>query len=341
VSDLLRVLQEPWLVEAMNHLTRSLDLPGLVRNIGTGIQEKVGSEIAGALIEQMIRWCKSKRSAESDETIEMSMTRVGVLYDELADDIVNLRTSGVSVGAATFRTAYNDPQGAAALTAACNAASETDDITTIRALAALLAKRLQAESGSRLALRVRQAAEATRELQLRELYAMGVLTLIASQNNLVRREPDIDGQTISGQYTDADRQQIVEWYNDSVPRAAAIHPSVSDLWELQAHGLVVQRPSAVDYEQKFAPSASAVASLWIRAGGNPQEAYPSPAMQLLDQLELGSNARGQRDFERPPLAAYQITEAGLLLGATFLEQLGIKVPFDFMGWKQREPTDAA
>ncbi len=113
----------------------------VIANFSDGLARRVGAGIAGFLVEKVGRFGKARLSAESIETVVTSLERLERLYNRLADEVAALKGTPNELTEDAIRTAFNDPQGAAALTAANEAAIETDDEETIELLAGMLVER--------------------------------------------------------------------------------------------------------------------------------------------------------------------------------------------------------
>lgn len=100
--------------------------------------------MAGAFIDRIVQFRKPQLASESDEAIDISLTRLGKLCEALADRISDPEANGMKIDAVRLRATFNDPSGAARLKAAMMVAAETNEPDTVNTLAALLAHRLQA-----------------------------------------------------------------------------------------------------------------------------------------------------------------------------------------------------
>jgi hypothetical protein len=303
--DFLAAISEPAVREAAQHF---------VDHVASSGGDLVGREGAKLLAERALRFIRAKLGWEAPETIAVAVGRLQTLYEELYARLGELEKTG-RVTADSARSAFQDPQGAATMSAACETVIETNDVDTIGALARLLASRATAPPSSRLALRTREAAEATRNLQPRQL-------VILAQAVLANMVPAPSGM-VPGDPNTPVEQRIAAfdaWVSDALRCVEGVTPRFDDMLQLEASRLLVLSSRAEGYEERTPPHGSAVANKLMMISGSPYSI--TRAMSLLGDLQLGTD-RGERAHERAALGAYYITDAGLLLGYLVLQQRGM------------------
>ena len=297
-----------------------------VDHVASAGGDALGRAGAKLLAERAIRFVGAKLGWESPETTTIAIGRLERLYEELYKRLSELEASGV-ITEESVRTAYEDPQGAAAMSAACETAIETDDPDTIGALAQLLAERAKAPASSRLALRVREAAEASRNLQPRQLVVIAQAVLANIIPAPARIFPG-DAQLP----LDVRIAALDAWIERGLQCVAGVTARFDDVLQLEAARLLLLSARAADYEGRLPSSAPTVGNRLHQLGGSGYDM--TSAMELLGDIEQGT-IRGMRAFERVALGAYNITDAGLLLGCSVLQQRGLnEVGVEFDAWSQ-------
>jgi hypothetical protein len=317
VHAIVQVLQEPAVQEALQHGA-------------DGFLSRFGGGAAGILVDKIRRFVAVNNATDGPETVVIVVERLEKLYLELADQVArNDQRLDVEI----LERAFNDPQGARTLTAAHLAATETEDPETLSALAALLRLRIASESGSQLALRVRQATDTVRELRRRELDTLALITVIATT---VTPPPHLmQSQKPKEPPSRAEFAEVSAWYENQISKVDVFGdegaPLSSDVWQLEALGLIRPALNAAEYEARTPPHGGRMAGI-AATFGIYQEPLPA-AMGRLHEREFGlAPGRFDRAFERPALGAYHVTEAGLLLGTLTLAARGVPVGTDFSTW---------
>jgi len=288
----------------------------------------VGRKGAEVLTTKMVRFVVAKLGWAAPETQAAAIERLDKLYTSLYARLVELEKAG-KVTADSVASAFDDPQGAATMNAACETAIETDDVQTIDALARLLAARATASPSSRLALRTREAAEAMRNLELRQLVVLAQTVL----SNSVPAPARIVPGNLETPLTE--RLAAFEaWVVDALARVDDVIPRFDDVLQLQASRLLLVSPRAELYDGQYPPHASRVASKLTMLGADQNEM--TTAMRQLGDLELGRVA-GERARERAALGAYVLTNAGYLLGYVMLRARGMTaLGVNFDSWSSAD-----
>ncbi|GAC1428608.1 MAG: hypothetical protein NVSMB5_23260 [Candidatus Velthaea sp.] len=307
MSDLVQILSDP---TVQHYLGRA----------GDSFTARFGAGVAGIMLDRMKRFAKNELANESPQTVVKSLERMEMLFVDF-DNRVKVLEGDLS----NLRVLLDDPQGSAVAAAAIRAATQTGDRSTIGILASIIAIRLTSGSDTRLAIRLREAAEVSQNLLPRDFDTLAIMALA---NGMI-----YPGEGGVAPTADQRSQIFGEWFAAAIAKLEVHEPLArtwTDVTELESHGLIIAKSNSVEYDGKMGPPNAPSAGRYLGPNQGAGAAFPA-SMQRLAGLEFGLDQSGtmSRALELPALGAWKLTNLALLLAMLALQARGVDICTNF------------